>query len=189
MKKLAENLDAYIILGWLNTAEAENYFLTLQKLPWQTETLNMYGKQITVPRKVLCVADEGVEYKYSGKNHLPQPWSKELTALRKKLKPIAEFNSVLCNYYANGNDYMGWHSDDERALSEQLIIASVSLGAERRFLFRHKKTNEKVEVALNSGSLLIMQGDSQLNWQHSLPKSTKVTSPRINLTFRTIFAC
>ncbi|MDQ6667858.1 MAG: alpha-ketoglutarate-dependent dioxygenase AlkB, partial [Thermoproteota archaeon] len=97
-----------------------------------------------------------------------------------------KFNSCLLNLYHNGDEGIAWHSDDEKPLGENSIIASLSFGAERKFSFKHKQTKQTISVVLEHGSLLIMKDATQTNWVHSLPKSKKITRPRINLTFRTI---
>jgi len=184
IRNIDDELDAEIISAWLPQSQADAYFKRLLKCAWQIEELRLFGKWITVPRKILWVGDINAEYSYSGKTHKPIPWHEPFIAIRNQLTNIAPFNSVLANYYKGGDDYMGWHSDDEPELGEQAIIASLSLGAERRFLFRHKRGKRKVAIVLKHGSLLLMYGNCQRQWQHSLPKMRKIQDARINLTFR-----
>ena len=175
---------------FFDKVEADKIFVHLKKLPFQEEKITLFGKIHTVPRKVLWVADPGVEYKYSGKNHAPTPWNKILTDLRDKVQETAktQFNGLLLNYYADGSDYMGWHSDNEKELGSKPIICSLSFGAERRFLIRSKKDRSKEELLLTHGSLLTMRENSQHDFQHCLPKMRKVYTERINLTFRKIIS-
>ncbi|MEM1283248.1 MAG: alpha-ketoglutarate-dependent dioxygenase AlkB [Chlamydiota bacterium] len=184
---LHPELNATYYSDWYTDVEADQLMKELLFLPWETEEIKMFGKIITVPRKVLWVADEGVNYKNSGKEHYPKKWNRELSKIRKRLeKEISSFNSVLCNLYHDGRDYMGWHQDNEPELGQRPTIASLTFGAERKFQFRHRITKEKVEITLTHGSLLVMYGNSQDLWQHALPKMLRVKDPRINLTFRNI---
>ena len=116
------------------------------------------------------------------------PWTNELSELKKVVERISEnkFNSCLLNLYHDGDEGMSWHSDDESSLGKDIVIASISFGAERKFVFRHKKTKEKISTILEDGSLLVMKGQTQFNWHHALPKSKKIKQSRINLTFRRI---
>jgi alkylated DNA repair dioxygenase AlkB len=116
------------------------------------------------------------------------PWTRELTILKQVVENLSntKFNSCLLNLYHDGNEGMGWHSDDEKSIEEHSTIASVSFGAERKLSFKHKQTKETISVLLENGSLLLMKDATQKNWLHGLPKSTKITLPRINLTFRTM---
>jgi alkylated DNA repair dioxygenase AlkB len=127
-------------------------------------------------------------YTYSNTTKQALAWTKELSCLKQIAEELAgtKFNSCLLNLYHNGDEGMGWHSDDEESLGKNNTIASLSLGAERKFLFKHKQTKQTVSLVLEHGSLLIMKDSTQANWSHSLPKSKNVTQPRINLTFRTI---
>ncbi len=173
----------------LPDAVARNYFtILLQTIPWQHDEAVIYGKRIITKRKVAWYGDENYSYTYSNTTKHALPWTTELL----ELKTVAEklsgkiFNSCLINLYHDGNEGMSWHSDDEKALGKDTVIASLSLGAERKFSFKHKKTGEKTDIILQNGSLLVMKGSTQTHWLHSLPKSVKIKHPRINLTFRTI---
>lgn len=139
-------------------------------------------------RKVSWHGDPGCAYTYAGSRKSPQPWTDSLRALKDRVEAAAgvPFNSCLLNLYHAGTEGMGWHSDDEPELGPEPVIASLSLGAARRFLFRHRVEKTRVEVRLEHGSLLVMRGACQRLWQHSLPKALRVREPRINLTFRRI---
>ncbi|GGK75703.1 alpha-ketoglutarate-dependent dioxygenase AlkB [Rufibacter glacialis] len=161
-----------------------------QKVAWRQEKIRMFGKQIDQPRLTAWYADAGKAYTYSGLIWEPLPWLPELTILRTALQELtgASFNSVLLNLYRHGQDSMGWHADDERELGQNPIIASVSLGQERTFSFRHRQQKDlKHTLVLPSGSLLLMAGPTQHFWLHQLPKTTKAQQPRLNLTFRFIY--
>lgn len=160
-----------------------------QNIQWKQQQIKMFGKLIYEPRFVAWYGDQNANYHYSGINLTPNAWTKELMALKVKIEKQCKhnFNSVLLNWYRDGEDYMGWHSDDEKELGKKPVIASVSLGAVRKFQLRKKQNKkEKVELLLENGSLLMMKGNLQHNWQHCLPKQKLVKDPRINLTFREI---
>ena len=149
----------------------------------------MFGKWVDQPRLVAWYGDPGARYKYSGLIVEPQSWTNELLTLKAQVEAASEcaFNSVLLNWYRDGRDSMGWHSDDERELGLHPTIASVSLGTERRFLLRRKDDHTcKHEFLLKNGSLIVMRGATQHFWQHQVPKSLRVSQGRINLTFRAI---
>jgi len=173
----------------LGEEQAQNYYERLRsKVPWQHDEVVLFGKHIITARKVAWYGDAGLSYSYSGTTKEALPWTPGL----RELKAIAEarsgvvFNSCLLNLYHDGSEGMGWHSDDEKSLARNGCIASMSFGAGRKFSFRHKRTKETVSVMLESGSLLLMAGETQTHWHHQLPKSAKVNAPRINLTFRTM---
>lgn len=186
------NHDGTVLLypGFFDREQATTLFKALmQKLKWQNESIRMYGKLVPVPRLVCWHGDRGAVYRYSGITHEPLPWTPELNVVRKKIQTATnlKFNSVLANLYRNERDSMGWHADNEKELGENPSIASVSLGDQRNFKLRHNRTKEIVSVDLPHGSLLVMTGNLQHNWQHSLPKCRKTKSERINLTFRLVF--
>ena len=169
--------------------EADQYLESLShEIQWKHDEIFIYGKHIVMDRKVAWYGDNALQYKYSGKNHIAMPWTVELLKIKKlvELKSETEFNSCLLIYYQDGDQGMGWHSDDEKSLDPYNAIASVSFGAKRRFDFRHKADKTTISIDLENGSLLLMAGDTQAKWKHQLPKSKKVTCPRINLTFRKI---
>ena len=173
----------------LSAAKAEHYFTKLlDTIPWQHDEALIYGKRIVTKRKVAWYGDNSYAYTYSGTTKHALPWTDELNELKGITEAVTgtNFNSCLLNLYHNGNEAMAWHSDDEAALGKNTTIASISLGATRKFCFKHKTTNEKRDILLESGSLLVMQGETQTYWQHRLALSAKIKAPRINLTFRTI---
>lgn len=168
---------------------AEHFFkICVEQLNWRQEQIKMFGKQVTIPRLQAWYGDADAKYKYSGLLLIPLPWDETLLTIKEHCQNQlnSHFNSVLANYYRDNNDSMGWHSDNEKQLGVQPTIASVSFGQERKFCVKHKCSGEKINLTLQSGSLLVMQGDLQQNWQHALPKSTKPLQGRVNLTFRNI---
>ena len=159
-----------------------------QSLIWESDQLVMFGKRITTRRKVAWVGDPNCSYTYSGVQKNPQVWTPELMQIKRRFEKMTqtEFNSCLLNLYHDGNDGMGWHSDDEKELDVQAPIASLSLGAKRKFAFRHKESKSTISLFLENGSALIMHAPTQDYWQHSLLKTKTVQETRINLTFRRI---
>jgi len=173
----------------LTSREADKYFdLLMQNILWENDEVVIFGKHIVTKRKAAWYGDSDYSYTYSNTTKQALAWTKELSYLKQIVEELAgaKFNSCLLNLYHNGNEGMGWHSDDEKSLGTNNTIASLSFGAERKFLFKHKQTKQTVSLVLEHGSLLIMRDATQANWLHSLPKSKDVTRPRINLTFRTI---
>ncbi len=167
--------------------EANRYFeLLSQKIVWENDDVIIFGKHIVAKRKVAWYGDSDYLYTYSNTTKQALAWIKELLELKQMVEKLTEtkFNSCLLNLYHNGNEGIGWHSDDEESLEPNSTIASLSLGAERKFSFKHKQNKETISLVLEHGSLLIMKDNTQTNWVHSLPKSNKITGPRINLTFR-----
>jgi alkylated DNA repair dioxygenase AlkB len=161
----------------------------ITQVPWQQVQIRLYGKNVLTPRLSCWMGDASAVYRYSNTTFLPEPWLDSIFGLKNKLETAvgSMFNSVLLNYYRTGQDAMGWHSDDEPELGAQPVIASLSLGAERRFLLREKQQGARsVALPLAHGSLLLMQGDSQNRFQHALPRTAKPIGARINLTFRKI---
>ena len=170
-------------------AEADDLFRTLKEsVPWQQRDVIVFGKRYQQPRLVAWYGDPGATYTYSRLTLEPIPWIAPLLAIKTQVEALAgtTFNSVLANLYRDGQDTNGWHSDDEPELGVNPIIASVSLGTERRFDLRHKRTKETIRTHLPAGSVLIMAGRTQAEWQHQLPRTKKISSPRINLTFRRV---
>lgn len=158
---------------------------------WQQHHIKVYGRRHAEPRLGLWCADAGVHYRYSGRDCRACAWPTQLQTLRHLLQNTLQqrFNGVLGNYYRDGNDAMGWHSDDERCLGAQPLIAAISLGAGRDFLLRRKDDHQrKIKLQLQHGSLLLMAGTTQQYWQHALPRRKKVSAARINLSFRHILA-
>jgi alkylated DNA repair dioxygenase AlkB len=176
--------------GKLLSATKANHYLNtlLNNIEWKNDNALIYGKLITTKRKVAWYGDIAFEYKYSNITKTALPWTKELLELKTIVeeKTNETYNSCLLNLYHNGNEGMAWHSDAEKDLKKDGAIASLSFGAERKFVFRHKQDRETVYIILEHSSLLLMKGTTQTNWLHRLPPTTKVLKPRINLTFRTI---
>lgn len=172
-----------------NQKEADQYFqILLNEIEWRNDEAIIFGKKIITKRKVAWYAENPYEYTYSNSTKTALPWTKALLELKDKVeeKTGETFNSCLLNLYHNGAEGMAWHSDGEKDLKRNGAIGSLSLGAERKFAFKHKETKQKVEMMLEHGSLLVMKDDTQSNWLHRLPPTKKVSEARINLTFRTI---
>ena len=168
---------------------ADDYFDKLmQNIAWENDQAIIFGRKIITKRKVAWYGDQAFEYTYSNINKYALPWTKELLELKVLVESLTGelFNSCLLNLYHTGEEGMAWHSDDETVLKRDGAIASLSFGAERRFAFKHKHSKEKIELYLEHGSLLVMKDTTQSYWLHRLPPTKKVTTPRVNLTFRTI---
>lgn len=176
--------------SWLSTAEARDAFEELRReTAWKSESIRIAGKLIPVPRLTAWYGDPEAVYTYSGVRNEPLPWTTRLAELRERASAAASapLNSVLLNYYRKGRDSMGWHADDERELGKNPVIASLSLGASRRFLLRHeKKRGKSISLVLVDGSLLVMAGATQHHYRHAVPKEDDA-GERINLTFRRVF--
>lgn len=173
----------------LDPGEANHYLeRLLGGIEWRNDEAVIFGRHITTKRKVAWYGASDFTYTYSNIIRQALPWTAELLALKVLTEEItgARYNSCLLNLYHDGDEGMAWHSDDEKELEPGGAIASLSFGAERRFLFRHRESKETVELRLAAGSLLVMKGDTQTYWLHSLPKMKKVRLPRVNLTFRTM---
>lgn len=173
----------------LSTDAAEQHFNSLMStIDWKNDEAIIFGKKIVTKRKVAWYGEHPFPYTYSKTTKTALPWNDDLL----KLKSIVEnesgetFNSCLLNLYHDGNEGMSWHSDAEKELLKNGAIGSLSLGADRKFSFKHKKTKETVSLTLHQGSLLTMKDTTQTYWLHRLPPTKKVHKPRINLTFRTI---
>ena len=173
----------------ISPEETNQYYLALlNKIEWKNDEAVIFGKHFITARKVAWYADTDFSYTYSKVTRNALPWIGELLELKKLVEQLTgiTYNSCLLNLYHTGVEGMAWHSDDEKSLAKDSSIASLSFGAERKFSFKHKKTKETVSLVLESGSLLMMKGKTQMNWWHRLPPSKKVHTPRINLTFRTM---
>ncbi len=167
--------------------ESERLFKELlSSTPWENDEVLLFGQRRVLSRKVAWMGDGGFTYSYSGTSKTASSWTPPLLRIRERVETCCghEFNSCLLNLYHDGSEGMGWHSDDEKTLGRNPVIASVSFGAERPFRFKHRVTKEVVSLILENGSLLVMKGETQHHWVHALPKTKKITSPRINLTFR-----
>lgn len=184
--------DAEIALDarWLAEADADRLLCALREsIPWEVHRIRLFGREHDSPRLSCWIGDPGTGYRYSGTYFEPHPWPPGLARLRERLDAELGigFNSVLANLYRDGRDCMGWHSDDEAELGLAPLIASVSLGATRRFVLKHRGEAQcKLEIALPHGSLLVMSGATQRNYRHALPRTAKPVEERINLTFRRI---
>lgn len=176
--------------GKLFSEKEANYYLEklLNTIEWRNDEAIIFGKKIITKRKVAWYGDKPFEYTYSNISKWALPWTKELLELKTFTEKASgeNFNSCLLNLYHTGEEGMAWHSDGEADLKKNGAIASLSFGAERKFAFKHKQTNEKIELKLEHGSLLIMKGSTQAFWLHRLPPTKRIRNPRVNLTFRTI---
>ncbi|HEY4582190.1 MAG TPA: alpha-ketoglutarate-dependent dioxygenase AlkB [Lysobacter sp.] len=175
--------------AWLAPGEASALFeALLAGLRWENHVVRLFGREHPSPRLSCWIGDSAARYRYSGVMREPRPWTPPLTGLRERLQDSVgvDFNSVLANLYRDGRDAMGWHADDEPELGPAPVIASVSLGATRRFVLRHRDGAPRLALDLPAGSLLLMQGATQRHYRHALPRTAKPVGPRINLTFRCI---
>ena len=177
-----------IYYGKVLTQQQSQHYLTklLNTIEWKNDEAIIFGRHIITKRKVAWYANTSYEYTYYNRTKIALPWTKELLELKKLVEEIigTSFNSCLLNLYHSGDEGMAWHSDDEKTLEKDSPIASLSFGAERMFSLKHKQTKKNISLFLENGSLLEMKGNTQKHWLHCLPKSKKVTEPRINLTFR-----
>jgi alkylated DNA repair dioxygenase AlkB len=162
----------------------------LDTIPWKQDEVVMFGKKIMTKRKVAWYADAGINYTYAGVKKSGLQWTEPLLKIKQKVEAItgANYNACLLNLYHEGEEGMGWHRDNEKEIVAESSIASVSLGAARKFAFKHATTNERIDIELENGSLLDMKGAIQHHWYHSLPKSMRIKQLRINLTFRLMHA-
>jgi alkylated DNA repair dioxygenase AlkB len=186
--------DADIIYypKFIKDQDAQNLFDRLFKeTEWREESIILFGKKYKQPRLNAWYGEEHMNYSYSGIKMIAVPFTTALLRLKSLIEDFTNepFNSVLLNLYRNGNDSNGWHSDDEKELGKNPVIASLSLGAVRKFKMKHKcDTTIKYEISLDNGSLLLMKAETQHFWKHQIPKSKKVDQARINLTFRRIIS-
>ncbi len=176
--------------GKIVTAQLADHYLEilLNTIAWKNDEAIIFGKKIITRRKVSWYGDRPFEYTYSNTSKYALPWTRELLELKTLVENESGeiFNSCLLNLYHTGEEGMAWHSDAEADLKKDGAIASLSFGAERKFAFRHKRTGEKINLLLEHGSLLLMKGTTQTCWQHRLPPTRRIATPRVNLTFRTI---
>ena len=185
------NMDGIAIYtdSLIPTEKSEFFLLQLSKnIQWKNDESVIFGKHYITRRKTAWYGDRPFNYTYSKIKRTALPWTNELLEIKHVVEnnESTKFNSCLLNFYHDGDDGMGWHADNEKELKKNSVIASVSLGAERKFSFKHKKNKEKIDLILGNGSLLVMKEQIQTHWIHQLPKSKKIKEPRINLTFRTI---
>jgi alkylated DNA repair dioxygenase AlkB len=178
--------------GFLAATEAAAAFAVLRTaIPWQQHRIRLFGRELAVPRLSCWIGDPDAHYRYSGSDFEPLPWPPALLPLRERVERACAtaFNSVLANLYRDGRDAMGWHADDEPELGPAPVIASLSLGASRRFVLRHRRDPAlRLALELPPGSLLVMRGATQANYRHALPRTAKAVGERINLTFRQVEA-
>lgn len=184
--------DATIIYypHFFDKKEADIIFVELEKqIPWQQDEITVYGKKHLQPRLTALYGNEGKSYSYSNIKMQPHPWNMLLQKIKSHIESASDtnFTTVLLNYYRDGKDSNGWHADNEKELGINPVIASVSFGAERTFQLKHNSDlSLKKSIVLEHGSLLLMKGTTQQYWKHQIPKTSKPTGPRINLTFRVI---
>lgn len=175
---------------WLDAGEADRLFAELREsILWENHRIRLFGREHTSPRLSCWIGDPDASYRYSGTRFEPRPWPAALVPVRERLRRElgVAFNSVLANRYRDGRDAMGWHSDSEPELGPAPVIASLSLGAMRRFVLKHRSRPEwKRAMELPHGSLLVMAGDTQRRYRHALPRTARPVGERINLTFRRI---
>jgi len=185
--------DAELLLchDFVAAGERERLLQVLQReVDWRQDRIRLFGRECPIPRLQQFQGDPGLGYRYSGMLLQTRPWHPVITELLQRLAALepTPFNCVLMNLYRDGDDSMGWHSDDEPELGPNPVIASLSLGAARDFALRHRQdpARPKLVLRLEPGSLLLMRGATQHHWQHALPRRRRVREPRINLTFRRI---
>ncbi|AIF49364.1 DNA methylase [Dyella japonica A8] len=177
--------------AWLAGDEADALLADAQAaIPWEVHRIRIFGKEVDSPRLSCWIGDEDATYVYSRTRFEPHPWTPALALLRDRVAQAcgARFNSVLANLYRNGRDSMGWHSDNEPELGPRPVIASLSLGAVRRFRLKSREGGDMLGIELGHGSLLRMAGDTQRLYVHDLPRTSAAVGPRLNLTFRWVDA-
>jgi len=174
---------------WKDLSPEEFSRINFTNILWKQDTIKLYGKIIPLPRLTAWYGDPGKAYSYSGIASQPNPWNKGLLYIKQETERFAglKFNSVLLNWYRDGEDYLNWHADDEKELGVNPVIGSVNFGATRDFILRRNDcSSQKIVLPLKHGTLLIMRGQIQHFWQHSVPKRKRVENSRFNLTFRSI---
>jgi alkylated DNA repair dioxygenase AlkB len=193
--QLLDGGELELLLDFIAKSEQLALFEALSRdVPWQQREIKMFGRALLEPRETAWIGDPQAVYTYSGRVNEPTPWPRKLADVRTRVveHSSSELNCVLCNRYRDGHDSMGFHADAEPELGRNPVIASLSLGATRRFQLRHRKRADaelaKLDLDLPSGSLLIMRGTTQQHYRHGVPKQPSIVSPRINLTFRRIIA-
>ena len=166
------------------------YVKLLEEIHWKHDEVKIFEKEFVTKRKVALYADEGITYQYTGKTKIAENWTDTLLEIKTVVEELTgeTFNACLLNLYHNGSEAMNWHSDNEKEMLENSAIASISFGAERKFGFRHKETQEIISLILENGSLLIMKEETQKYWKHKLFINSNIIEPRVNLTFRTIIS-
>lgn len=185
------NAEFWYQQSFLSVAESQELMnILINTLPWRSDEIWLFGKKVQQPRLTCWVANEGVSIKYSGIEIRPFLWAEPLSSLLLKINQATGeyFNSVLINYYRHGQDSMGWHADDEKELGPDPKIASLSLGATRKFQLKEKASGQLTNILLENGSLFYMGSGSQIHFKHQLPKQGHLSEARINLTFRKMIA-
>lgn len=197
-KKVSDRSVEYFqennILNWRSTdwsavSDQELEKINFTNINWKHDKIKLYGKEIPLPRLTSWHGDQGKDYTYSGIASQPSKWNEGLLYIKNEVEKIAceKFNSVLLNWYRNGEDCLSWHADDEKELGKNPIIASVNFGETRDFIIRRNDDHsKKITIPLSHGTLLVMRGEIQHFWQHSVPKRKKIKGSRFNLTFRNI---
>ncbi|UNK48899.1 alpha-ketoglutarate-dependent dioxygenase AlkB [Lysobacter sp. S4-A87] len=177
---------------WLDPGQADALLAALrEEVAWEVHRIRLFGREVDSPRLSCWIGDPGTGYRYSGVRFEPRPWPAALRPVRERLcaEMGLDFNSVLANLYRDGHDAMGWHSDAEPELGPAPVIASVSLGAARRFSLKSRaQPPQRLTLELPHGSLLVMSGPTQRNYRHALPRTARPVGARINLTFRQILS-
>ncbi len=187
---LPEAGEVFLYPGFFNATESRHYMAQLlQDVPWKQEPITIFGKTVLQPRLTAWYGDEGTTYSYSGITMPSRKWLPVLEEIKARIEAVSGvcFTGVLLNLYRDGQDSMGWHRDNEKELGINPVIGSVSFGAERVFQFRrYAQKDAKISLTLTNGSFLLMQGATQHNWEHCLPKRAGVAGMRMNLTFRVV---
>ncbi len=192
MNLLPKHGELTYLPSFLSIVEAGTSLALLSdSIEWKSETITLFGKKIPMPRLTAWYGNPEAIYTYSGLKNIPLPWTPELLFIKERAEETTQttFNSVLLNFYRDGNDHMSWHADDEKSLGDKPVIASVSLGEKRKFGLKHRfEEGLKLNLELESGSLLIMKGEMQEFWHHRIFPSKKPLGARINLTFRNVIS-
>ena len=189
-EKISFDLPNADIVYYPNLFDAKKsnllYEKLLQEIPWQNDTIKVFGKSHAQPRLTALFGNEGKPYSYSNIVMQPHLWNPLLMYIKNEIEEICQenFTTVLLNLYRDGKDSNGWHADNEKELGQNPTIASVSFGAERNFHLKHNTLDAKQKITLENGSLLLMKGETQHFWKHQIPKTAKPIGSRINLTFR-----
>ncbi|ANG62100.1 DNA repair protein [Marinobacterium aestuarii] len=187
----APGADLVVVRGFVDTQQSKQLIRCLSlEIDWRQDRIRLFGREHAIPRLQQFQGEPGLHYRYSGLLLEARPWHPLIEQLRRRITAVepAPFNCALLNLYRDGEDSMGWHSDDEPELGLDPVIASLSLGQPRRFVLRHRTDRQqpKIELLLDDGSLLLMRGSTQHHWQHALPRTRRHCTPRLNLTFRCI---
>jgi len=187
---LSRDGDVRFYPEFFDKVESDYYFEKLiNEITWKQEPIIIFGRKVMQPRITAWYGDDGRNYSYSGITMTPRAWTGFLSEIKKRVEWVSgvKFNSALLNQYRNENDSVGWHRDNEKELGTNPIIGSVSFGFTREFQFRHHSQKTlKTSVSLSHGSVLIMKGDTQHHWLHSIPKNKGPAGARVNITFRVI---